>query len=558
MADATLRQLIALLANSEPLPVRRAAALVAGALKPSKETTLHKALLATLDEEDIELRRLAVESLGKLRADEALPRLVALVEAGGADADAAVQALGQLGARGTKALGQVMGRAHPVLRRRIAAGLAVAGTESAVVATAQALLDEDPGVVEASARSLASEVPTLSNGQKRALAEHLLEMLDSFAPKGRAVGAKGKNNVASPPRLAAVSEAAMLRVLAALHTPEAEEAYWARLEATQPPALRSAALQALAALPPPTAEPKLQKLLACAADRDFQVIAPALMILKKVPATRKNVKHWLGLLEAPDVAAHLLAVEKLREVDTPEVAQALLAQLHHADKTLRDSALATLRELDAGRDALFEALLQAAHPDEAWSLARAQTKAAAGWSAAQRDKLFALACRYYEKDDRRADALWFLLREIDGEALRGKLEERALALRKKKDFAGSLAYWRLLTRDPAVGHALRFELAATALKTSSHDTSAVAREADFALHQFSRLLQDATFDLFGHVQKAKWLDEEDLFYLGFHFAEQPRLGAEFGKKVLELLIQRSPRSQLGKNARQKLKSSGLV
>jgi HEAT repeat protein len=552
MADATLKKLIALLEPGESAEVRRAAARVAGALKAGKEPGLNKALLATLDQDDAELRQLAVDALGKLRAEEALPHLVRLVEKGGPEVDTAVQALGQLGARGTKALGNVMAHANPVLRRRIAAALALAGTDSAVVATAQTLLDEDPGVVEASARSLASEIPLLSAGQKRALAEHLVEMLKVSTGRKRSSGEKAANG------LAAVSEAAVVRVLSALHAPEAEDAYWARLDADRPAALRAAALQALAAFPPPTAEAKLHKLLDCAAASDFQVVAPALMLLRKIPAARKNARRWLALLDAPDVAAHLLAVEKLRELDTPEVARALLGQLRHPDRQLRDNALAALHDLKAGRKALVDALGEAANPDEAWTLARAQVKAAADWSAAQRGELFDLACRYHEKDDRRADALWFLLRETDHEGLRQRLEERALALRKKKDYAGSLSYWRLLTRDPAVGAPVRFELAATALKTSGKDPSAAAREADPALHQFSRLLQDAGFDTFAQVRQAKWLEDEELFYLGFHFAEQPRLPAQFGKQVLELLIERSPRSQLAKNAKQKLKSQGLA
>jgi hypothetical protein len=95
------------------------------------------------------------------------------------------------------------------------------------------------------------------------------------------------------------------------------------------------------------------------------------------------------------------------------------------------------------------------------------------------------------------------------------------------------------------------------LKVSNHDPAAAAREADPALHHFSRLLQDPAFDLIGEVRKAKWLEAEDLFYLGFHFAEQQRLARAFGQQVLELVIQRSPKSQLGKNAKHKLKSEGL-
>jgi hypothetical protein len=310
-------------------------------------------------------------------------------------------------------------------------------------------------------------------------------------------------------------------------------------------------------VPPPGNGPKLQRLLQCAADPDFQVVAPALMLMKNVPARRKNVKHWLALLNAPDVAAHALAVEKLREIDTPEVAKALLQQLHHPDKVLRDAALAALLDLKTGRDALFAALLEAPTPDEAWTLARAQVETASKWSAGQRSKLLAQACEAQEKDDRRADAYWFVLREIDPDKVKRQVEERALALRKKKKHAESLAFWRLLTRDPAVGPDLRFELAATLLKLSNQDTAAAVREADPALHQFNRLLQDPAFDLIGHVRQTKWLTDADLFYLGFHFAEQARLAREFGRQVLEFVIKRWPKSALAKNAKRKLKSEGL-
>src|SRR5207253_587713 len=132
------------------------------------------------------------------------------------------------------------------------------------------------------------------------------------------------------------SEAAIMRILAALHDPRAEDIYWSRIDPGRPTALRAAALQALGTLPPPTADARLQKLLACAADPDFQVVAPALMILRNVPVSRKNAKHWQRLLEAPDVATRLFAVEKVRDNVTAEVAAALLPQLRHPDRKLRD------------------------------------------------------------------------------------------------------------------------------------------------------------------------------------------------------------------------------
>ncbi len=541
MADVTLKKLVQLIGAAEG-ELRRAAVLVAGAVGSAKERDLVKALLAVLDEAGSPLRPVAVEALGRLGADEALPQLVELVCAGGAELDEAARAAGRMGARGAKAMAKVMAEAPPPLRRRIAAALAHGGTQSAVHATVQALTDADAGVVEAAARSLAAEIPSLSDAHRRTLADQLIESLDPKAD--------------SPPPPA--SEAAMVRLLAALHDPRAEEVYWARLGPGHPRSLRAAALQGLGTLPPPTADGKLQQLLACAADADFQVVAPALMILRHVPVSRKNAKHWQRLLEAPDVATRLFAVEKVRDADSPEVAQALLGQLRHPDRKLRDEALAALRGNASGRQALFDALLAAANPDEAWFLARAQAESAGELTEKQRAELFERAGSYQEAEDRRAEPLWSLLRSADAEGLRQRIEEKALALRKQRDYGRGLGYLRLLTRDPACGPALRFEQAAMGLKQSGHDTAAVTRNAEPCLAQFARLLQDTDFDLLGAVGKAKWLDDEDLFYLGFHFAGENRQAKEFGKGVLELLVKRSPKSERGKDAKRKLKSEGLA
>jgi HEAT repeat protein len=542
MADSTLKKLVHLLGAAEDVELRRAAAQVAGAVGSAKERDLVKALLAVLEDADAPLRAAAIEALGRLGADEALPRLVELVQQGGPELDAAALAAGRMGARGAKAMGKLMAEAAPPMRRRIAAALALSGTQSAVLAAVQALADPDPGVVEAAARSLAAEIPALTDPQRRALADQLLEALH---PKAR-------------PRPAAASEAAMVRILAGLHEPRAEDVYWRRIDAGHPTALRAAALQALGTLPPPTADLKLQQLLTCAADPDFQVVAPALMILRHVPVARKGVKHWQRLLEAPDVATRLFAVEKLKGSDSPEVARALLPQLRHPDRTLRDEALAALHASKSGREALFEAALAAETVDEAWFLARALGESARELPAKARDRLFEQACAWQDEDDRRADALWFLLRAADAEGTKERIEARAQALCKKHDYAKAAAYLRLLTRDPACGPQLRFEQAALGLKLSPHDTAAVARDADASLDQFTRLLQDPAFDLIGAVGKAKWLDEEDLFYLGFHFAGENRQAKEFGKGVLELLIKRAPRKELAKDARRKLKSEGLT
>ncbi len=78
------------------------------------------------------------------------------------------------------------------------------------------------------------------------------------------------------------------------------------------------------------------------------------------------------------------------------------------------------------------------------------------------------------------------------------------------------------------------------------------------MHQFTRLLQDAAFDVAGHLAKAKWLDADDLFYVGFHFAEQTHRARNFGGQVLEMVVERSPKSEVAKQAKRKLKSEALT
>ena len=60
------------------------------------------------------------------------------------------------------------------------------------------------------------------------------------------------------------------------------------------------------------------------------------------------------------------------------------------------------------------------------------------------------------------------------------------------------------------------------------------------------------------LEKAKWLEADDLYYLGFHFAEQPGRWQPFGGRVLQLLVKRSPKTKAAQAAKSKLKREGLA
>jgi HEAT repeat protein len=540
MLDTTSKKLIRLLRPDLSSEVRCSAALVLGEVG-TRDAELTDALCELLDDPDSSLRLQVLGAVGKLRIEGALKRLLARVTEGGPESEAAALAAARLGAKGTRGLQDLMPKVAPGLRRRIAAAMAGAGTTSAETAAVDALLDSDPGVVDAATRTLSAEIPSLTEAHRKALADHLLELLS--------------NKKSSP--LALPSETAVIRLLAALGDARAETLFWERTQPPHPPEVRAAALQALGNWVAAPAKDKLKRLLACAADADFRVAVPALMMLKNVPVNDRALADWLPLMEAPDVAVRRAAIEKLGDRDKPEVATALMKQLGHRDRELRDQALACLTRLEKGRQALARALLEAANPDEAWMLARTQAPFFRDYRASLREEVFARACTYLEAGDRRADALLFLVRDVDARGLRDRLEEKAMALRKKKDHARALAYLRLLGRDPACGAGVRFELAGCALKVSAHDLSGEARAADLSLQQFASLIHSHEAEVTESLRKAKWIEPEDLFYLGFHFAEKDRQERKFGGEALKLLVKRSPRSKLAKDARTKLKREGL-
>ena len=55
------------------------------------------------------------------------------------------------------------------------------------------------------------------------------------------------------------------------------------------------------------------------------------------------------------------------------------------------------------------------------------------------------------------------------------------------------------------------------------------------MQQFARLIDGHEAETLEFVAKAKWLEPEELFYLGFHFAEKERAEKKFGGEMLRLV-----------------------
>jgi hypothetical protein len=74
-----------------------------------------------------------------------------------------------------------------------------------------------------------------------------------------------------------------------------------------------------------------------------------------------------------------------------------------------------------------------------------------------------------------------------------------------------------------------------------------------AVELLSDLYRNSAFPLFETLKKEKKLVPEDLFNLGFVFAERPGDERSLGRSLLEHVAASVPRTKIGKSAKNKLK-----
>jgi HEAT repeat protein len=537
-----LRKILDLLDPAHEAEVRRAAVTVLGELG-QRNGDVHDAVLAALADDDAEVRLRAITAAGKLRVEKALPLLTERIRAGGPEALQAAEVAARLGARGRRLLHELMPHVAPGLRRYIASALAGAGaTGAGDVSEVDILLDKDPAVVGAAVQSLASTIPTLDTRHKQALADELLRLAGD-----------------SKTVLGAATEAGVIRLAGLLDDARVAPLLWDRILPPHSLEARASALAVLGKWVQSPSKEQRQRLFRCAAESDFRVAAPALMILDKLPVTDKTVSEWLPLFRSPGLPGRRLALSKVGDRDSDEVAEALLGQIGHPDRAFRDEVLERLARSERGRQALAARLCGAETTDAAWPLARVVARFAHADPEAWAKELFPHAADYLEAGDRRADPLLFVLREGSPAVLRDRLEKRAGKLVDKKDFDTAHRIYRVLARDPAAGFPYRLGLATCGLKVSAKELGGEARSHDPCLGIFAELMHQDSAAVLEHLQQTTWLGAEELYYLGFHFAESPEeVLRNFGGAVLRLLLKRFGRNKLAAAATAKLESAGLA
>jgi hypothetical protein len=230
-----------------------------------------------------------------------------------------------------------------------------------------------------------------------------------------------------------------------------------------------------------------------------------------------------------------------------------VGQLDAPQPAQREHALAALQRNPAAVPLLVRRIKAEEDPDRLRTFARALEPHAADLKTAPRHALSKLLLGYLEADDRRAEPLAYLLRHVAATELDDALLRRAQRLTARARFAEANRILRVLVRGGSASADAIYQASVVALKVSTKRLDRHERHADACLDLLDRLLGDEAFGLAERLLAERALDLHDLFYVGFHFAEQLGRRREFGGALLQHVVACSPRSAVAGNARNKLR-----
>ena len=259
------------------------------------------------------------------------------------------------------------------------------------------------------------------------------------------------------------------------------------------------------------------------------------------------------LLESPHLAVQKFALRKMGELGSPAVIKTLVQQLDETDAARRDAAARSLRKIPAARAALTKEFLACTNASKAWAIAEILPTYEGKWRRETLDEVWARLQDAVEAEERIGNAYLHFLKKVDVEYAYGQFTARAAQLRKSKKYKEAIRFLTPLREFPQVAAEEKFALALAQLKLHPHDVTSVAARHDPALDLLADLHRSSAFSVLDALKKEKVVEAEDLFYVGFRFAEGGAEVRSLGQDILELVADRHGRTKIGKSAKNKLK-----
>jgi len=343
---------------------------------------------------------------------------------------------------------------------------------------------------------------------------------------------------------------------------DAQERLFRFAEPSNPPFVRRRALEALARLAPEAdllTEP-LQRLLAYLQDRDYgNVVAPAMAVLESATLSAAHVPPLLQCLEGNDPALRRFAVSALGQVDTPRSAAALVEVLKGENPDLQKRAAEALSKQRSAVALAVAGLANAPETNTAWVLARILHPHLHLLKPDQVAILAGAAAAWLEPGDPRAEAVISTLRDRYMDPLAEAALKRVKKMKKERKAGEIVNLLRPLLRDGAQAtDQVHYEIALAEIVRGKKDVVREVRLTNPGLLALEPLLHLPDFALLTRLKREKhFLEPEEYYLIGCHFAERPFADRAFGGDVLRWIVRTFPEDIHGQAAAHKLVMEGF-
>ena len=257
------------------------------------------------------------------------------------------------------------------------------------------------------------------------------------------------------------------------------------------------------------------------------------------------------LLESRHPDVQKFALRKMADFGTPGTVRTLIEQLGDADYRRRDLAASSLRKLPEARNALIKELLACEEPSKAWSIAELLVSSEGKWRQDILEALWKRLQAAISAGDRIQTAFLHVMKKADAEQTYNQLASHGARLIKAKKYKDGLAFLNPLKEFPGFKPEHKFQIALAQLKLHSH--SVASHRQHPVLDLFTDLYRNSAFPLYETLKKEKSLAPEEFFALGFSLVERSGQERNLGKDLLDHVAAKSPRTKIGKSAKNKLK-----
>ena len=543
--NETTSRLVTLLKSPRP-DIQMASVLVLGELAP-RDASVARALAGMLGTSGRGLRLNVLDSLARIASPAAVPDLLPLLETGDEDVrERATRALTQIGPAAIKPIASQIVDAPPGARRALLAVLSRVKTAESVGALMSLVESGHPEASREAGHALASLSQTMTRAEQARLRATLDKVL-KVAPEKSPAGAFS----------------AALQVMATVGQSGAVSRVVKLTGSRYPETVRRDALLALAGMMRGNQLPGtiMAAVMPIIQEGPSAVLrSAALEVLGSAELPSGALDAFLKLLDSRDPAVRRFAARRLgtKEMGGVRASRRLIQILSDADPSMRDAASESLGRLPDATGLLLEELQACDDVHRGWALAYILKHHVSRLRKPQARAVFDRAVSTLLADDRIWEPLLYVVRHHDPKLMYSWLMEESLKLRKARKYADAENLLKPLSRGDHFDSEARFALALSGIKaTRSKQGAAPGGNHSFEL--FRQLVRDPTFPLVDRLKKERaHLETEDLYFLGFQLSEGSPDEKEVGGELLKIVAARAGTSKLGKSARSKLRSEGLV